>query len=257
MQDPHRASQFYVNNRGMRWRIRTSQMKELGVSDIEYLRSIGVPVPAHIKGRGWAARSMREKEEERKKAEADKKAKRDAEIRDLEDQLEELKKLGWEAKEAGDDDAFMGFKERYEDTKSKLDLLRATPLARGGIVMPRPGGVPAVLAEAGEEEVVAPLSDLPGLLADTAPFQYMQQRFRALESMLAVGQTIRVPELPDARAAAQGPADMPVPDANGGRAATKPQFTVVLDGDLKKLGPFVRAKVLEGDIRGRQEVFRR
>ncbi|MFI2733353.1 phage tail protein [Streptomyces sp. NPDC018711] len=41
-------------------------------------------------------------------------------------------------------------------------------LATGGVVMPRSGGVPAILAEAGEAEAVLPLSKLDRLLAMTA-----------------------------------------------------------------------------------------
>lgn len=41
-------------------------------------------------------------------------------------------------------------------------------LATGGVVMPRTGGVPAILAEAGEAEAVLPLSKLDRLLAQTA-----------------------------------------------------------------------------------------
>ncbi|MGW6389367.1 phage tail protein [Streptomyces sp. NPDC055103] len=41
-------------------------------------------------------------------------------------------------------------------------------LATGGVVMPRHGGVPAILAEAGEAEAVLPLSKLDRLLASTA-----------------------------------------------------------------------------------------
>ncbi|WP_128980721.1 phage tail protein [Streptomyces roseicoloratus] len=41
-------------------------------------------------------------------------------------------------------------------------------LATGGVVMPRAGGVPAILAEAGEAEAVLPLSKLDRLLAVTA-----------------------------------------------------------------------------------------
>jgi len=41
-------------------------------------------------------------------------------------------------------------------------------LATGGVVMPRAGGVPAILAEAGEAEAVLPLSKLNRLLAGAA-----------------------------------------------------------------------------------------
>ncbi|MFB7517837.1 phage tail protein [Streptomyces sp. NPDC056144] len=41
-------------------------------------------------------------------------------------------------------------------------------LATGGVVMPRSGGVPAILAEAGEAEAVLPLSKLDRLLSATA-----------------------------------------------------------------------------------------
>ncbi|MGA5701267.1 phage tail protein [Peterkaempfera bronchialis] len=41
-------------------------------------------------------------------------------------------------------------------------------LAEGGLVMPRSGGVPAILAEAGEAEAVLPLSKLDRLLTRTA-----------------------------------------------------------------------------------------
>jgi hypothetical protein len=41
-------------------------------------------------------------------------------------------------------------------------------LAAGGLVMPRSGGVPAILAEAGEAEAVLPLSKLDRLLTRTA-----------------------------------------------------------------------------------------
>jgi phage-related protein len=41
-------------------------------------------------------------------------------------------------------------------------------LATGGLVMPRSGGVPAILAEAGEAEAVLPLSTLDRLLSRTA-----------------------------------------------------------------------------------------
>lgn len=38
------------------------------------------------------------------------------------------------------------------------------PLAEGGLVQPRPGGVPATIAEGGEAELVTPLSKLPDIL---------------------------------------------------------------------------------------------
>jgi hypothetical protein len=41
-------------------------------------------------------------------------------------------------------------------------------LAAGGVVLPRSGGVPAILAEAGEAEAVMPLSKLSKLLVSTA-----------------------------------------------------------------------------------------
>ncbi|MFB7644676.1 hypothetical protein ACFW17_31605 [Streptomyces sp. NPDC058961] len=49
-----------------------------------------------------------------------------------------------------------------------VDLSRIPMLAAGGIVAPRTGGVPVILAEAGEAEVVLPLSRLEALLARTA-----------------------------------------------------------------------------------------
>ncbi|WP_171167516.1 hypothetical protein [Streptomyces sp. I05A-00742] len=49
-----------------------------------------------------------------------------------------------------------------------VDLPRIPQLARGGIVAPRGGGVPVLLAEAGEAEAVLPLSKLDRLLAATA-----------------------------------------------------------------------------------------
>ncbi|MFE5482089.1 phage tail protein [Streptomyces sp. NPDC056527] len=54
-------------------------------------------------------------------------------------------------------------------------------LATGGVVMPRSGGVPAILAEAGEAEAVLPLSKLDRLLALTA------RRARASAQMQAGG----------------------------------------------------------------------
>ncbi|WP_406061239.1 phage tail protein [Streptomyces sp. NBC_01077] len=54
-------------------------------------------------------------------------------------------------------------------------------LATGGVVMPRHGGVPAILAEAGEAEAVLPLSKLDRLLAQTA------RRARAAQGNQAVG----------------------------------------------------------------------
>lgn len=44
--------------------------------------------------------------------------------------------------------------------------LFATPLAEGGLVMPRPGGVPAILAEAGEPELALPLSKAADFFRD-------------------------------------------------------------------------------------------
>ncbi|MGK5640168.1 hypothetical protein ACSNOK_17915 [Streptomyces sp. URMC 126] len=49
-----------------------------------------------------------------------------------------------------------------------VDLPHIPQLARGGIVAPRDGGVPVVLAEAGEAEAVLPLSKLERLLDATA-----------------------------------------------------------------------------------------
>ncbi|MFG2721591.1 hypothetical protein ACGFW5_25365 [Streptomyces sp. NPDC048416] len=49
-----------------------------------------------------------------------------------------------------------------------VDLDRIPMLAAGGVVAPRSGGVPVLLAEAGEAEVVLPLSTLDALLARTA-----------------------------------------------------------------------------------------
>ncbi|MEU9999512.1 phage tail protein [Streptomyces sp. NPDC050848] len=49
-------------------------------------------------------------------------------------------------------------------------------LATGGVVMPRHGGVPAILAEAGEAEAVLPLSKLDRLLALTARRAQMNAR---------------------------------------------------------------------------------
>ncbi|WP_318208679.1 phage tail protein [Streptomyces sp. SJL17-1] len=54
-------------------------------------------------------------------------------------------------------------------------------LATGGVVMPRHGGVPAILAEAGEAEAVLPLSKLDRLLAQTA------RRARAAQGARAMG----------------------------------------------------------------------
>ncbi|MEV4438975.1 phage tail protein [Streptomyces sp. NPDC049577] len=48
-------------------------------------------------------------------------------------------------------------------------------LAEGGVVMPRSGGVPAIVAEAGEAEAVMPLSKLDRLLARTAAQARAQQ----------------------------------------------------------------------------------
>ncbi|MFG3284688.1 hypothetical protein [Streptomyces sp. NPDC048111] len=49
-----------------------------------------------------------------------------------------------------------------------VDLSKIPMLAAGGVVAPRTGGVPVILAEAGEAEVVLPLSKLDALLARTA-----------------------------------------------------------------------------------------
>ncbi|MEV7673405.1 phage tail protein [Streptomyces sp. NPDC088752] len=54
-------------------------------------------------------------------------------------------------------------------------------LATGGVVMPRSGGVPAILAEAGEAEAVLPLSKLDRLLALTA------RRARAVQGLQTEG----------------------------------------------------------------------
>ncbi|MFF5425883.1 MULTISPECIES: phage tail protein [unclassified Streptomyces] len=54
-------------------------------------------------------------------------------------------------------------------------------LATGGVVMPRTGGVPAILAEAGEAEAVLPLSKLDRLLALTA------RRARAAQGQAVAG----------------------------------------------------------------------
>ncbi|MFI8289268.1 phage tail protein [Streptomyces sp. ms191] len=52
-------------------------------------------------------------------------------------------------------------------------------LATGGVVMPRHGGVPAILAEAGEAEAVLPLSKLDRLLAVTARRARMAQSLQS------------------------------------------------------------------------------
>ncbi|MET8504333.1 phage tail protein [Streptomyces sp. NPDC004787] len=52
-------------------------------------------------------------------------------------------------------------------------------LATGGVVMPRTGGVPAIIAEAGEAEAVLPLSKLDRLLALTARRARMHQQAQA------------------------------------------------------------------------------
>lgn len=52
-------------------------------------------------------------------------------------------------------------------------------LATGGVVMPRNGGVPAILAEAGEAEAVLPLSKLDRLLALTARRARVSTQMRA------------------------------------------------------------------------------
>jgi hypothetical protein len=49
-----------------------------------------------------------------------------------------------------------------------VSLPRIPMLATGGVVMPRSGGVPAILAEAGEAEAVLPLSKLDRLLRRAA-----------------------------------------------------------------------------------------
>ncbi|GLF97544.1 phage tail protein [Streptomyces yaizuensis] len=49
-----------------------------------------------------------------------------------------------------------------------ISLPRIPRLAEGGVVTPRTGGVPAILAEAGEAEAVLPLSKLDRLLRHTA-----------------------------------------------------------------------------------------
>lgn len=49
-----------------------------------------------------------------------------------------------------------------------VSLPRIPALASGGVVMPRSGGVPALLAEAGEAEAVLPLSKLDRLLKAAA-----------------------------------------------------------------------------------------
>ena len=49
-----------------------------------------------------------------------------------------------------------------------VSLPRIPALATGGVVMPRSGGVPAILAEAGEAEAVLPLSKLDRLLSRAA-----------------------------------------------------------------------------------------
>ena len=49
-----------------------------------------------------------------------------------------------------------------------VSIPRIPLLADGGLVMPRSGGVPAILAEAGEAEAVLPLSRLDRLLTRTA-----------------------------------------------------------------------------------------
>lgn len=49
-----------------------------------------------------------------------------------------------------------------------LNLPRIPTLATGGVVLPRSGGVPAILAEAGEAEAVLPLSKLDRMLRNAA-----------------------------------------------------------------------------------------
>ncbi|MFF4740492.1 hypothetical protein ACFY2W_32090 [Streptomyces sp. NPDC001262] len=52
--------------------------------------------------------------------------------------------------------------------KFGIHLPKIPMLAQGGVVRPRDGGVPVILAEAGEAEAVLPLSKLDRLLAQTA-----------------------------------------------------------------------------------------
>ncbi|MEV0260904.1 hypothetical protein AB0I49_06090 [Streptomyces sp. NPDC050617] len=52
--------------------------------------------------------------------------------------------------------------------KFGVHLSKIPMLAQGGVVSPRDGGVPVILAEAGEAEAVLPLSQLDRLLARTA-----------------------------------------------------------------------------------------
>ena len=55
-----------------------------------------------------------------------------------------------------------------DELQDNIDSQNAPGLHRGGIVMPRPGGTLARLAEAGEPELVSPLSKAPRLLSELA-----------------------------------------------------------------------------------------
>lgn len=62
-----------------------------------------------------------------------------------------------------------------------VDISKIPMLAQGGVVAPRSGGVPVILAEAGEAEVVLPLSQLDALLARTAEAARSGARARRVE----------------------------------------------------------------------------
>ncbi|MBZ4320617.1 hypothetical protein [Streptomyces huiliensis] len=67
--------------------------------------------------------------------------------------------------------ALTGFINMIIDVLNKIpfvDLPHIPQLAQGGVVAPRSGGVPVLLAEAGEAEAVLPLSKLDRLLTATA-----------------------------------------------------------------------------------------
>ncbi|WP_372408364.1 hypothetical protein [Streptomyces luteireticuli] len=63
--------------------------------------------------------------------------------------------------------------------KFGFDLDRIPMLAQGGVVSPRDGGVPVILAEAGEAEAVLPLSKLDRLLTRTRELAHATAERRA------------------------------------------------------------------------------
>ncbi len=133
--------------------------------------------------------------------------------------------------------------------------------AAGGIVPATPGGRIVRVAEAGEDEAIISVDKLADIVAEAAAPSSISPMVRkaaqGLQNMLDGMSRIRMPSVPEAvRMSERSGEDMPMPSGNP-QAAMRPQFTVLLDGDLAKLGDFVRAEVLDGDIRGRQEVFRR